>query len=259
MNKEKARSRALNISAFVCFALSVVLLIMLQLLKIESIAEWYSRLTEILMDFEKTIENLDNRWIIILVIELNFLAKSVIPWVPISCICVISGVVFHWPIALVINISGLIMLFTVRYLWGKHLGGGNAEKILAKYKKAYAFIDLNRYGSPLMLFGFRFIPCLPINSISQLYGSLEFSFAKYLIISLVGFSYKLFSYTIIGRNVYDPLSAKFIVPSIMLFFISGIVLLMINGVIHATGATVRLYKKYSKTKTAGGGENSKKD
>lgn len=243
MKKNNFRSRALNFSAAVCFLLSFALIVILQLLKVDRIAEWYSRVTTFLMEFEKTVEEYGATWLSVVIIELNFLTKAFVPWVPISCLCVISGVLFPWHIALTINVIGMTMVFGFKYLWGVRIGGGNAEKVLQKYENVYSFVDTNRYGSPAVLFGFRLIPCLPINSISQLYGSLGFSFWEFLLISFSGFLPRLFSYTVIGRNVYDPLSAKFLVPLIVLFFFSGITLLAINGVVHVTIRSVSLLKK----------------
>ncbi len=243
--KRSAAFKALSIASAVCFIIALALIVLLRVLQIDRVSEWYSKYTGTLMSFEQHIENMDNRWLAVLVIELNFLVKAIVPWIPISCICVVSGVIFKWYIALFINVSGLIMLFTIRYYWGKHLGGGNAQKLLSKYEKAYAFVDNEKIGGPLVLFGFRLMPCLPINSISQIYGSMGYDYWKYILISLVGFAYKLFSYTIIGRNVYDPLSAKFIVPLIPLFLISSVVLLILNGAINVT-VTARNRIKLSK-------------
>ena len=78
-------------------------------------------------------------------------------------------------------------------------------------------VERNQVGSAVVLFFLRLFPCIPINSVSQLYGTSDIGYWKYLIVSLLGFSYKLFSYTIIGRNVYDPMSASFLVPFILLF------------------------------------------
>lgn len=183
------------------------------------------------MSYEHWIQQNGSTLFSVLIILANFFVKSVIPWFPISCIMVAAGVLFKWYYALLINICGLVILFTIRYYWGKRFGGGNAEKILAKYDKAHSFIEKGKLGSTIVLFSTRLIPCLPINAVSQLYGTTGIEYYKYLLISLAGFSYKLFSYTIIGHNVYDPLSAKFIVPFILLFVFTGVVLLTLSGAI----------------------------
>lgn len=246
-NKEKARFRALNIASVVCFSIAILLIILLQLLKIDGISQWYGKYTDSLMRFEQNIENMDNRWLAVLVIELNFVIKAIIPWLPISFLCVISGVMFKWYIAILINLIGLTVLFTIRYYWGKSIGGGNIHKYITRYEKVYDIIQNDKVGRPLVLFGARLIPCVPINTISQIYGAVNYEYWKYLLLSLTGFAYKLFSYTIIGRNVYDPLSAKFIVPFIPLFLISSIALLILNGAITVT-VTARRRIKLSKTK-----------
>ncbi len=246
-NKENARFKALNIASAVCFLAAILLVIALRIMQTDSVSQWYGKYTDSLMRFEQNIENMDNRWLAVLVIELNFIIKAIIPWLPISFLCVISGVMFKWYIAIPINLIGLAMLFTVKYYWGKQLGGGNVHKFITRYEKVYDIIKNDKVGRPLVLFGARLIPCVPINSISQIYGAVNYEYWKYMLISLAGFSYKLFSYTIIGRNVYDPLSASFIVPFIPLLLISSVGLLILNGAITVT-VTARKRIKLSKAK-----------
>ena len=246
-NRDAVRFKALNIASAVCFLIAILLVITLELLKIDSVCQWYSKYTGTLIRFEQNIENMDNRWLAVLVIELNFIIKAIIPWLPISFLCVISGVMFKWYIAIAINLVGLAVLFTIKYYWGKKFGGGNVHKFITKYEKVYDIIQNDKVGRPLVLFGMRLIPCIPINTISQLYGAVNYEYWKYILISLAGFSYKLFSYTVIGRNVYDPLSAKFILPFIPLFLISSVALLVLNGAITVT-VTARRRIKLSKAK-----------
>lgn len=214
--------------------IAFILIVLLRLFQFESVIEWYDKYTQTLDSFEQWMQANGATWYSVMIILANFFLKAIIPWFPISCICVASGVLFEWYYAIIINICGLAILFTIKYFWGKRFGGGNAEKILSKYDRAHKFIDSSKLGSTLVLFVLRLCPSLPINSVSQLYGTTDITYTKYLIVSLLGFSYKLFSYTLIGRSVFDPMSAKFVVPLILLFFFSGIVLLGLNGVIGLT-------------------------
>ena len=234
LKKEKGRSYAMSFAAFICLLISLILIILLRLFQIESVIEWYDKYTQTLDSFEKWMQANGATWYSVMIILANFVLKAIIPWFPISCICVASGVMFKWYYAIAINICGLTILFTIKYFWGKRLGGGNAEKILSKYDRAHKFIDNSKLGSTVVLFFLRLCPSLPINSVSQLYGTTDIGYVKYILVSLLGFSYKLFSYTLIGRSVFDPMSAKFVVPLILLFFFSGIVLLALNGVIVLT-------------------------
>lgn len=221
----------MNFAAFVCFLLSLTMIVILRLSQMESAVAWYEKYTDTLSSFEQWIQQYGATWYSVLIILANFMLKAVIPWFPLSCICVACGVLFPAYMSIPINAFGAALLFTIKYFWGKRYGGGNAEKLLSKNEKAAALVERNQVGSAVVLFFLRLFPCIPINSVSQLYGTSDIGYWKYLIVSLVGFSYKLFSYTIIGRSVYDPMSASFFVPFILLFLFSGLVLLALNGVI----------------------------
>lgn len=225
----------MNFAAFICFVLALVLIVFLRLIEVDEAMEWYYKYTDTLSNFEQWIQTNGATWLSVFIILGNFVLKAVIPWFPISCICVASGVLFRSYYAITINVIGMCLLFTIKFFWGKRFGGGNAEKILRKYDRASKFIDQSKLGSAIVLFFLRLVPCVPINSVSQLYGTTGISYPKYLIVSIIGFSYKLFSYTIIGRNVFDPLSVKFMLPFVFLFLFSGFVLLGLNGVFGLTG------------------------
>lgn len=240
---EKKRSYALNFAAFICFTFALVLVVLLRMFQIEEVVNWYNRYTDTLASFEAWIQHNGATWVSVGIIFANFVLKATVPWFPLSCIMVAAGVIFKWYYAVIINVAGLAVLYTLKYFWGKKFGGGNAEKILSRYDKAHTFIDKGKLGSRLVLFLSRLIPFVPINSVSQLYGTTGIKYPEYLIISLIGSAYKIFSYTVIGRNVYDPMSASFIVPLVVLFLFSGITLLAINGAINVTSFTINKVKK----------------
>lgn len=231
MKKEKSIRYALNIAAFLCYIFALVLVVLLRLFKAEAFLEWYSRYTDTLVSFEMLMQAYGASAVSVIFILLNYAVKAVIPWFPISCICVVSGVLFSWYYAIIINTIGLIILFSIKFLWGRKFGGGNAEKILRKYDSVYNFIDKSKTGSPMVLFVLRFMPNIPVNSVSGLYGATDISYVTFILTSLGGFAYKLFTYTVIGRNVFDPASASFIIPFIALAVFSGTALLAISGMI----------------------------
>ena len=231
LKPKKGRSYTMNFAAFICFLLALIFVIILRLIQNEQVLEWYDKYTETLVTYENWMKANGATWFSVLIILGNFVLKAVIPWFPISCICVASGVLFPWYYAIAINVAGLFLLFTIKFFWGKFFGGGNAEKILRRYDKASKFIDQSKLGSTIVLFFLRLFPCVPINSVSQLYGTTDINYWKYIVVSIVGFSYKLFSYTLIGRSVFDPLSLRFLLPFVFLFLTSGFVLLVLNGAI----------------------------
>lgn len=235
--KKKTRTYVLNFIAFICFLTALALLVMLRLFQLDRVVEWYNKYTDTLKNFELWIQSNGSTWLSVLIILLNYALKAVIPWFPLSCICVAVGAIFKWYYALAINAVGMAVLFTIKFYWGKSYGGGNAEKILSKYDRAHTLVDNSKLGSTVILFLLRLVPATPVNSVSQLYGTTGINFWKYLLVSLAGFSYKLFSYTTIGHNVFDPMSASFIIPIIFLCLFTGIVVLSLNGVISLTKLT----------------------
>lgn len=231
MKSKKSASYSFSTAAFFCFLLALVLIILLRLFNTQEFLRWYNRYTDTLNNFELWIQNYGATWVSVLVILINYTIKAFIPWFPLSCICVASAVLFKWYIAVAINIAGMSIYFTAKFLWGRKHGGGNAEKILARYDKAHTFIDSSKAGSKAVLFFCRLMPGIPLGSVSTLYGSTDITLLQYLIISIAGFLYKIISYVIIGRNVFDPASAGFIAPFIPLLIFSGLVLLSVGGVV----------------------------
>lgn len=232
MKKSKSWSYSFRLLALVCFATVLTLLILLRVFQTEPFLRWYEKYTETLVEFEAWLENYGETPLAVVMILVNYALKAVMPWFPVSCICVASAMIFQWYEALVINIIGLSILFSLKFAWGKSFGGGNAEKLLMKYDFLYKLVDENKIGSGMVLFFSRLLPSIPINSVSCLYGTTDMPFWKFMLISLLGFSYKAVSYIIIGRNVFDPASASFIVPFIPLILFSGIIFLGVSGAIE---------------------------
>ncbi len=217
--------------SFICFLAVFALLFLLRLFSLETFTEWYTGYTSTLENFEIWIETYGATPLAVIIILLNYLLKSVIPWFPVSCICVASAVVFKWYEALLINLIGMSLLFMLKFFWGKTHGGGNAEKILRRYDKAQRLVEESKHGSGIVLFLTRLLPSIPINAVSCLYGTTDMPVWKFILISDLGILYKLATYIIIGRNVFDPASASFVVPFIPYILFSGMIFLSLGGAI----------------------------
>lgn len=226
--KEFTRRKLLNLCAYLLLIVAVVLVVLTLLMHIRSVQRWYAQFQFTLVEFERAVASIPYRWLIPLVIELLFLIKAWIPVIPVSAISVISGMVFSIPVAFVLNVGGIVILMSARYLVGMRIGPSNIQKVLRRYPAVREILEAKGALSPVLLFVFRLVPSFPINTISQLYGSMEYEYWKYILISLSGFAPKLLSYTFIGRNVYDPLSWSFILPIVILLVLSGFSILLLN-------------------------------
>lgn len=235
MDKNETRlSRSLRIIAFLFFVAALSLIILLRIFEKPKFMEWYGRYANMLVSYQNWVQQYGQTFWTIAILLAGFVLKALIPWLPITVMLFVSGAIFDWYIAIPINFVGSVMLFTIKFFWGRRWGGGNTELILRRYDNAHIFVDKGKVGSKMVLFFSRMTPLVPINSVSQLYGTTTMPYWQYILISILGFSYKLFSYTMIGRNIFNPLSSSFFMPVIGLFIISGLVLLLINAVITAT-------------------------
>lgn len=224
--RKKADAKAwLKLFGTLLLILAGVLCCVLSVMQIPELNVWYETWQQQLVHLEEQVKAVGNRGLIVLIVMLLFTLKSVFPLITIPAICVITGAVLPWYFAFVVNLAGIAWLMTIRYLWGKFLGGGNAIKIVRQNEIVRELFESKGTGNPYMLFIFRLIPSFPVNSISRIYGAMQFRYRDYILISLAGFMYKTVSYTTIGRNVYNPLSASFLLPLILLFAISGCLLI----------------------------------
>lgn len=225
-------------------ALAVALSVLLFSLRYEELWSWYDNAQRELVEIENFILNLDKTWQFLTAIMLLFSIKSFFPIYPTSTVCFLSGVVLPSYVAIPVNIIGFTVLISIRYFTGKRFGAGGAWKMISKTEKLRSLIEQDGTGNPALLIALRLIPGVPINGISRIYGSLNFGYGEYVALSLIGFMPKLISFTLVGRNVYDPLSAGFLLPIIIILFLTGISLLSVNGIRSTAEKTVEFTKKH---------------
>ncbi len=248
MAKKRINRRGLlNFLGVALIIIAVALLALTGLMQVRQFAEKYDELLKILADFEDAVAAIQIKGFVVIAILLIYLSKVVVP-IPISAVCVIAGMVFPTYIAALINIAGFIILLTIKYFWGKHLGGGFVHKILSRYENFDKIFTSDFSGKGGLLVALRLVPNIPINTVSQLYGAMNFDYYKYILFSIIGFMPKIISYSMVGRHVYNPFSLAFMLPLVIIFTISGFATLGIN-------AFIDLYNSSSKAKAAKSKEN----
>lgn len=236
----------------ILIALSIAVGVLLFSLQFDQLWWWYAQARQKLSDLEEMIAHLDKAWQFIGAIMILFAVKSFFPIYATSTVCFLTGIVLPMYIAIPVNVVGFVVLITIRYFWGKRFGAGNAWKMISRMDVLRRLIQQDGKGNPALLIALRLIPCMPINNISGIYGSFNFGYCKFVVLSVIGFMPKLLSFTFVGRNVFDPLSPSFLLPIMILLFISGASVLSVNGVWTAVEKSVE-YVRNRKPK-----ENQKK-
>lgn len=223
--KEQHIRGLLNFVALASLVMAIVLIVLLALSQNEQIRLWYNTYQNYLSEAELAVETMGDKTSVFLVIIFLYIFKAVFPiyLYPLSLLCAITSTVFPAYFSIPINLMGLVILYSIRYYWGTRVGASGIQSILQRNRTVKYLVENNDgKGNPWLLSLFRFIPGIPINLVSKLYGAMGFRFRDYVLLSLLGFAPLLASYTFIGRNLFDPLSAPFLVPFILLFTLISI-------------------------------------
>lgn len=213
----------LKFATFGCSILAITFFVLLILSWNEHVQVWWKTYQDYLFNAQIQVEELGNKGYLIFTIMFLYAFKAFIPLYPLSLVCAATGAVFPVYFAVPINIVGMALHYTLKYVFGKRLGPGGANMIIQRSETIRSIMKTDDAGNPWLLVAFRLVPFFPVNPVSQLYGSLGFKYWKFLLLSLFGYMPLLLSYTLVGRNVYNPLSAGFLIPLIVLSVLGAIV------------------------------------
>ena len=230
LKKRKKQKKYLLFGGLILVALGIAVGVLLFSLQFDELWRWYSQTQQKLLELEEYIAHIDKVWQFFAAVILLFAIKSFIPIYPTSTVCFLSGIVLPMYIAIPVNILGFVVLITVRYFCGRRFGAGGAWKVIRKTEKLKKLIRQDGKGNPALLIALRLVPGMPVNSISGIYGSFNFGYWRFVLLSVIGFLPKLISFTLVGRNVYEPLSTGFLLPIMILLLATGLSLLSVNGI-----------------------------
>jgi len=218
----------MNAAGFALLISAAAVSVVVYLLRYDQLWLWYKVYQEKLLEAEQFIQSLGISWKFVLAMLIVFLVRTFIPFLSVSAICVLTGVVLPSYWALIVNFLGIIIMMSIKYFEGMKFGSGNAWKIISKNERARKIIESSGKVNNALLFALRLIPGFPLGSVSRIYGSLRFPYWQFILLSAAGFAPKLLSYTFMGTNVFDPLSSAFLVPLMIALIISGASLLCVN-------------------------------
>lgn len=241
LEKYKSKKKHLLFIGLIFIALGFLATVVLISRRYEALWFWYEDLQQKLTQLENYIMSLKKYWQFIGAIILLYITKSIIPIYTTSTLCLISGIFLPIWIAIPVNMVGVGIQMTIKYFWGKRFGAGYSWKLIKKNETLYKLFKSSGKGNPGLLFTIRLVPSTPVNLISAIYGSFDFGYLKFLLLSIAGFFPKLITFTYTGKNMYDPLSAGFLIPIILLLFFTGFTLLSANGAWTVVEQIMKLY------------------
>jgi galactokinase len=253
LRNRKATKRLLLFAGLILVTVSFLLIALIFLLRYEWMWGWWRSYQQFLKQLEDRIFSIHRTWMFIGVIMALYIIKTVIPIYTTSVVCCIAGAVLPAKIAIPLNIIGTGVQMTIKYFWGKKWGAGGSWKLIRKSDLLRHIIQTEEgTGSPVVLVTTGLVPLLSYNLKSAIYGSLDFGYWKFITLSLIGTMPRLLSFTIAGRNLYDPLTPGFLIPIVLITFVTGLTCLSANGVWTATEKIVTaIMKRIRKKKLKG--------
>ena len=230
VNKVAKRKATIKRSSTVCFCVAVALVIITYVMTLPEVKRSLQDMYAWFETIENYIAGYDKLAAFGLIMAL-FAVKSVVAFIPFSVLFISSGMVFSAPVAMGVSILGFALLISVKFLWGKKFGGGNAHKLAVKSKSITRFMDLKGKGNKWMLVVLRFVPFVPVGTVSRAYGATEMKYLPFVGLSVLGFLPRVVLWSFVGSNIFDPFTPTFMAPIIVLLIISGISLLIWDAVL----------------------------
>ena len=227
----KSKRRQTNLISVIIILITSALMVFLAVclhdqasleVRFDAIINWLSKL-------ERAVVGLDTHLEILVCIFALWLAKCQLP-IPISVLCVISGMVFSIQTAMLINAFCTTVFFMIKYAEGTWIGGGWAMMILNIHQARFIkdWVLFKGKGNPYILLVSRFVPSIPLGMVSKLYGSMHYDFIYYVCLSIIGILPRLYIYTRIGAEIYNPFSRQFILLAMLVVLFTGITSLGFN-------------------------------
>lgn len=221
------RKGALNLTSIGLFAAAGIIAVITLAMSTQIAAGGWAEFLHALDKTQEFIQSLQNRWLLALAITAIFVLKNFIP-IPFPFIFMMTGVMFRSGEAILINTLGYCVVLVITYWVGHSTDGGVALKSLKKYDNIQEMINHHGKTKLGVLAALRIVPGIPVNTVSKIYGGMKFPIHKYVAASVVGFFPKIWTYTVMGGNISQPFTWKFMGPIIFLLILSGIVTLIVN-------------------------------
>lgn len=228
---KRAKRYRTNFISMIIVLVTVGLLVFLSIVLYNhtKLEQRFDTMIYLLTRMDNAVANLDTEMEILVCIFALYFARCQLA-IPFSFLCIISGMVFPLNYALLINLAGMFIFFTVKYVEGVWIGGGWAGMILniKQLKFVRDWIQFRGNGNPYVLSVTRLIPIIPLGMVSKYYGSMKYDFVYYTLLSFLGFAPRIYVYTKLGAAIKNPFSAQFIILLMVAVGFTGISSLCFN-------------------------------
>ena len=147
----------------------------------------------------------------VMVVLLLYAVKSVLFFIPVMFLYMLTGNLFPPFYSVLINILGLAITVSLTFFLGKRLGKKFVEKLIRKSPKIQDFME-NQNKSNVTLFALRASNIFPVELLSLACGCTGYRYLSFLGLTLLAMAPGLVLFTLMGDSLKNPLSAEFLIP-----------------------------------------------
>ena len=162
---------------------------------------YYDELSTV--DVRRLLSVTDSLPLMIGIVLAVYFIKALVFVVPASLVYVAVGAVLDPVVAVAVNLAGIFIEVSVTYALGRFLGKDAVCRLLSRNAAGQKILqkDLQNKGSVLL--SIRAIPAFPIDFISLFYGASGCAYGKYALFSVLGISWRVILFTILGDAVFE--------------------------------------------------------
>lgn len=162
-----------------------------------------------------------------LILLLLYALKSLSVAFPIAVLEVVAGIVFPLPIALLLNLIGIVIVLTIPYHIGRLSGHDLADQIIGRNKWLERISEYQSKNAFFVSFLLRVIAILPGDIVSMYLGASGIRFPQFLTGCLLGALPRMIAYTIAGDSIMTPNSPAFFISVLL-----SVLLAVISFAVH---------------------------
>lgn len=152
-----------------------------------------------------------NIWFEVGIVMLLYTLKSILFFIPVAFLYILTGNLFSPAYSIVLNIVGLSLNLTLTFFLGRVLGREFVEKLIRRFQKAKKFME-NSDKNNVTLFALRASGIFPVELISLVCGCTGYRYWGFLGLSLLAMVPTLIPFSVMGEALKNPLSAQFLLP-----------------------------------------------
>ena len=160
----------------------------------------YKRLSQ--LDVAALLSFTENVALICVCVLAIYFVKALVFVIPASVVYVAVGAILPTPLAVAVNLLGILIEVSATYALGRFLGRDAVYKLLSKKEIGRKLLEKQPGDKASVLLAIRAVPAFPIDFVSLLYGASGARYPRYALFSVLGVSWRVVLFTIIGDAVF---------------------------------------------------------